>query len=506
MNLRDAPIQQKLTKAIMLTSGAVLFLTAAVFGLQQLISFRKTVAENSETIARITAAQSSGAVDYENEPDCRKTLSKLSGEPAVLQAALYGKKGTILARYPESAPASSFPAHPVPGQYLVENEAVHLCVRIRQDDRSVGALYMKWDLSPAYRRFRWDAATLGVILVCSLGLALLISHALQRRISGPILELAETARAVAVNQDYSVRAKKYGNDELGLLTDAFNQMLTRIGEQNEALRRSEEQLRQALQSTQAAAEQVRILNADLETRVARRTAELAATNQALEAFTYTVSHDLRAPLRHNDSFARIMEEEIARHPQTVEAARPCITRIRAGAQNMIRLVDDLLNLSRLEASLQRRTAGLNAIVDEVLGELKPHAKDRDIEWQVAELPSATVDPGLIKQVFANLISNAIKYTRPRARAVIEIGAERGAGNVAIFIRDNGIGFDMKQVDRLFRVFQRLQQPEEFEGNGIGLATVQRIIQLHGGRIWAEGEADKGATFRFTLQGDENAEA
>jgi signal transduction histidine kinase len=502
MNLRDAPIRQKLTAAIMLTSTVVLLLTAAVFSVDGVITFRQTLSQNSRTIARITAAQSSAAVDYENEADCRKILSKLNGEPRVLLAALYASHGKMLARCPESAPAASFPVVPVAGEYLVKSGAVNLVVPVRQDDRVVGALYLKWDLSPDYRRFRWDAAVVALLLVGSLGVALVISNALQRRISGPILELAETAAAVSVKHDYSVRAKKYGDDELGLLTGAFNQMLTRIGEQNEALRKNEEQLRLALQSAQAAAGEVRVLNAELEDRVARRTAELAASNLELEAFTYSVSHDLRAPLRHLDSFAQLLEAEILINPA---GARQYVSRIRAVTQNMTRLVDDLLGLSYLgHASLQRETVRLNAVVDEVLAELRPEVKGRDIEWRISELPSADVDPGLIKQVFANLISNAIKYTRPRAQTVIEIGAEPAGGATAVFIRDNGVGFNMKDAGKLFRVFQRLQGVEDFEGNGIGLATAQRIVHLHGGKIWFQAELDKGATFHFTLPGIEGA--
>jgi light-regulated signal transduction histidine kinase (bacteriophytochrome) len=136
--------------------------------------------------------------------------------------------------------------------------------------------------------------------------------------------------------------------------------------------------------------------------------------------------------------------------------------------------------------------------------MKPDFQTRTIEWRIGELPSASVDPGLITQVFANLISNAVKYTRRRNPAVIEIGSEKAEGASVIFIRDNGIGFDMKSAGRLFRVFQRLNPTEEFEGNGIGLATVQRIIELHGGKIWAEAELDKGAIFRFTLDGNPGA--
>jgi light-regulated signal transduction histidine kinase (bacteriophytochrome) len=351
-----------------------------------------------------------------------------------------------------------------------------------------------------HERYRWDAGIVALMLIGSLGVARAISAVLQRRVSGPILELADTARAVSVNRDYSVRAKKQGNDELGLLSDAFNQMLARIHTQDEALRKNEEQLRRALQSAGAAAEEVQALNAELEDRVARRTAELAAANQELEAFAYSVSHDLRAPLRHIDAYARILEDEMQKNPA---AARQSISRIRLGSQNMGRLVDDLLKLSRIgRVELRPAAVRLNTLVEEVLAELKPEQANRDIEWRIAELPSATVDPGLIKQVFANLISNAVKFTRPRARAVIEIGAEPLDGATAIFVRDNGVGFDMKFAHKLFGVFQRLHRAEDFEGSGVGLHTVQRIVQLHGGSIRANAELDKGATFTFTLKGIE----
>jgi len=363
---------------------------------------------------------------------------------------------------------------------------------------STVAVFLTAAVFVGHEKFRWDVGILTLMLIGSLLVARAISAVLQRRISGPILELADTSRTVSVNRDYSVRAKKQGNDELGLLTDAFNQMLARIQTQDEALRKNEEELRRALQSAGAAAEEVRALNAELEDRVTSRTAELAAANQELEAFAYSVSHDLRAPLRHIDAYARILEDEVEKNPAD---ARQNAGRIRQGAQNMGRLVDDLLKLSRVgRVELKPATVRLNAIVDEVLAELKPELANRDIEWRIAELPPATADPGLIKQVFANLISNAVKFTRPRARAVIEIGAEPLDGATAIFVRDNGVGFDMKSAQKLFGVFQRLHRVEDFEGSGVGLHTVQRIVQLHGGNIRANAELDKGATFHFTLKG------
>jgi PAS domain S-box-containing protein len=253
-----------------------------------------------------------------------------------------------------------------------------------------------------------------------------------------------------------------------------------------------------------AEEEILSLNENLERRVGERTAELQAMNKEPEAFTYSVSHDLRAPLRHIDGFSRLLQEEYS--SELDDTAQHYLDRIRTGTLNMGRLIDDLLNLSRIG---RRETApkltGLGSLVKEVLDELESETIDRRIEWKLGELPFVDCDPSLMKLVFQNLLSNALKFTRPRDVAVIEVGQTVVDGQPAIFVRDNGVGFSMKHVDKLFGVFQRLHRQADFEGTGVGLATVQRIIHKHSGRTWAEGEINKGATFFFTLPGTENQE-
>jgi PAS domain S-box-containing protein len=238
----------------------------------------------------------------------------------------------------------------------------------------------------------------------------------------------------------------------------------------------------------------------------QRTAELEAANQELEAFSYSVSHDLRAPLRALDGFARILMEEHA--PQLPPEAQRYLERIRDNAQRMGTLVDDLLAFSRTSRQpLRRREVDPAALVREVLNELDDQRQGRSVAIQVEAMPPCEADPSLLKQVYGNLISNAIKYTRARTDARIDIGARAGAssnGGPVYFVRDNGVGFDMKHADRLFGVFQRLHRAEEYEGTGVGLAIAQRIVYRHGGRIWAEAEPDRGATFYFTL-GETRAE-
>jgi PAS domain S-box-containing protein len=242
--------------------------------------------------------------------------------------------------------------------------------------------------------------------------------------------------------------------------------------------------------------EITALNASLEQRVTERTAELSRINNELGSFSYSVSHDLRAPLRHIDGFARILKEEFT--TQLPEEGHRYLDRILQSATHMGHLIDDLLELSQISrkelnrASVKVLDLVRPSIADLCLGE------ERKIEWRIGELPDVTCDGGLIRLVFVNLLSNAVKFTRNCPAAIIEVGSRRMDGTDTLFVRDNGVGFDLKYADKLFGVFQRLHRQEDFEGTGIGLATVQRIIHRHGGKIWAEAAPGCGATFFFTL--------
>ena len=286
-------------------------------------------------------------------------------------------------------------------------------------------------------------------------------------------------------------------------------LLTNIREREEV----EHALREQLSEREKAEQALRRSHDELETKVKERTAELRKTNddlqdvnRELEAFAYSVSHDLRAPLRHITGYAELLQKRA--DPPLDDKGQHQITRILDAANRMDTLVDDLLAFSRIgRAETQKTTVNLEQLVNSVVAEIAPDTQGRNVVWRIGTLPMCYGDPGLLRLVFSNLISNAVKFTQMREQAEIEIAcANHTPDEVVVFVRDNGVGFDMKYKDKLFGVFQRLHSREAFEGTGIGLATVQRVVLRHAGRVWAQGSMNKGATFYVALPTPRNVHA
>jgi signal transduction histidine kinase len=323
-----------------------------------------------------------------------------------------------------------------------------------------------------------------LIMIATIAVALFIaSFFAQRTLIQPVSDLSAAAHQLA-SGDLSARSHIAGSTlEIRKLSEAFDSMAVNLQERETEVRKAHDEISR--------------INSQLEQRVSDRTAELTAVNQELEAFSYSVSHDLRAPLRHMDGFAELLKRN--HHERLDDKGRRHLQVISDAARKMGTLIDDLLVFSKMGRQQMLKTkVEMNALVRECQSQLEPDAANRRIEWEIARLPEVDGDAALLRQVWLNLGSNAIKYTRTRETARITIGFEENPLEYSFFVRDNGVGFDMRYADKLFGVFQRLHRDDEFEGTGIGLANVRRIIARHGGKTWAESISGEGSTFHFTL--------
>lgn len=478
---RSYSLSSRLTRMNLLVSGTVLLIAAIAFFSYDLLSFRHNLISNMEAEAQIIGGNSVSALLFNDQQSATSTLESLEGAPDVVGAVLRTSDGAAFAQYGpvivHPQPRHKLAANEMDHWWPVQNRRVLVAHRVVFQGKAVGIVYIVGSLQETTARARrYGLIALAILVFCMLA-ATLVSSVSQRLIAEPISELADTALTVSRKKDYSLRADIAADSaEITVLVDAFNTMLSQIQERDAALTEARDQL---------------------ELRVEERTSELQAANRELEAFSYTVAHDLRGPL---DAIAGIVFL-LAQGTETCadDASRQMLAQLKISTGNMAALIDDLLNFSRASTvPLKRQPVDLTKIVCSIAEELQALNPTRPVKFVVHDTPQAEADQGLIRIVLDNLLRNAWKYTSNHAMAHIEFGSELRNGVVVYFIRDDGAGFDPARSEALFKPFSRLHGKAEFPGTGVGLATVARILARQGGRIWAIGAIEKGATFYFTL--------
>jgi signal transduction histidine kinase len=466
----------------LVVSGAALLLACVGFFVYDQVSFRQNLVHTLSAQAQIIGSNSLSALLFNDPQAASETLSALKNSPSVSSAGILTADHHPFAQYARDNQSDALFALVFPKDrdeaYEFGKNHVILTRRILSEGKLVGFVYIYADLREIHDRLRRYTLIAITVLLVSLIFGLAISASLGKAVAEPIIALANTAQRVSRNKDYSVRVPpRRGRDELATLIDSFNQMLREIQRRDSALQKAHDELEQ---------------------RVAERTRDLVSANRELEAFSYSVSHDLRGPLDALNGFTYVLSKKHA--DRLDNGGKEALQGIRAASNRMSELIDDLLNLSRVSTtSMHREEVDLSRFARSIMEELCREDPERKIDFIAPQSSKAYGDAGLLRIVLENLLRNAWKYTSHHDHARVEFGEEQDQGQTWYFVKDDGSGFDSRSAARLFQPFHRLHSGIEFPGNGIGLATVRRIIQRHGGEVRAEGEVEQGAKFSFTLE-------
>jgi signal transduction histidine kinase/HAMP domain-containing protein len=623
---QGSTIRGKLLFVVLVAASLALLITGVAMAIYELRDFRETWVNDLTAQADVLGLAAAPALQFQDPEVANDYLALLKAKPNVTGAAIYEANGALFASYSASGKAVTFPSLPEVDGHQVHDGELILFKRIIANDEILGTVGLRasYDLSGRLLDY---LGILGAIMALSLVGAALISRRLQRTITEPVAEVTSVARQVMEKRDFSLRASKSSDDEIGLLVDAFNDMLNEIGRRSEVLEKSNEALEQQVRERERAEaaraagerrnrtlvtaitqvvwaanrngqfaeeqsgwsrytgqareqyrelgwrrafepaaqnelelawaralnkpeafelelrlwhaaseafrlvslravpvlsqdgtveewigavtdiedqrrneEALRTLNVELEDRVSARTAQLEAANKELESFSYSVSHDLRAPLRAINGFASLLWED---HKDSLnDEAQRKLSIIRGQADRMGVLIDDLLTFSRLgRKSLDAVELDMGELATNTFERLNGNEKGSNPELRIGKLPAARGDRSLLEQVWSNLLSNAVKFSSRKDRPVVEVGGIVEERENVYYVRDNGAGFDPRYQEKLFGVFQRLHDESEYPGTGVGLALVHRIITRHGGRVWADSRPGDGATFHFSLPKD-----
>ncbi len=487
--LQRAPIRQKLMLIAMLTTGGALLLAGAAIVYFNVSRFREEMKRDLTSLAEVFAGSSTAALTFGDPKTATEILQNVSPRPSIVAVALYDPHGHLFAQWRRDGTVT-LPRAPgrdgtaFAGGLFRGTLTAFQPVRLKGE--RIGTLYLRSNLQELRDRVWAQAVTVLAVFLASGIVALMLSSGLQRLISGPILDLTGTARAVSERRDYSLRATRRTADELGELVDAFNDMLDQIQRRDSELQQAKEVLEERVQER------------TLELR--QRNEELNQSNKELDDFAYIASHDLKEPLRGIHNFSSFLLEDYA--GKLDEDGRSKLETLMRLTRRMETLIDSLLQFSRLgRVDLATDRVDLNEIVAGILDSLAISLQEEHVEVRVPRpLPAVRADRVRVGEIFHNLIVNAMKYN-DKAEKWIEVGwREEPDGPPVFYVRDNGIGIPEKHHDAVFRIFKRLHGRDKFGGGtGAGLTIVKKIVERHHGRIWVESSAGEGTTFYFTLQ-------
>ncbi|MDC0664287.1 ATP-binding protein [Marinobacter sp. SS21] len=469
------PIRLKLLFLTMLVSTLGIALVCVSLIVLENRTYRNQMESELHVIASILAEQSAAALLFEDREQLRSISSSLRQIETITQACVFDAAGMLLTSLnePDKVTCPDLSTAPVMG---FEANAYKLMVPVTLDQEVLGYIYLNSHLKVLRAHIQsFVMAAVGIGLLIQL-LLLFVAYKLQRIVSHPILALSDTAEQIAIEHDYSIRAPVSGHDELGRLSATFNDMISTIQLQN----------RRILESRDS-----------LERKVEERTAQLSLANRELEAFSYSVSHDLRQPLRAIEGFSQALEEDCEENLN--DLGKDYLRRVRAASVRMSNLIDGLLVLSRVSRqTVEAEPVDLTSLLQEICDELCSIGDRPPTEIHIQPDMAVTGDSRMLRVAFQNLLENAWKYSSKKDRRRIEVTSTSDSAGAVVKVQDNGAGFDMKYVEKLFVAFNRLHTPSEFGGTGIGLATVYRVIRRHHGEVWAESELGKGATFYVKL--------
>ncbi|MDB6020751.1 MAG: hypothetical protein JWQ04_608 [Pedosphaera sp.] len=481
---QDTPIKRKLMAIMLLTSTAVLLLACCAFFTYELLTLRQNMIVHLSTLGEMIANNSNAALAYDNQKDATEVLSALKAEPHIVASCLYDQSGKVFATYPRTMRTNEFPAPPGLDGHRYEHSRLVSFQPVMSGDKRIGTLYLDSDLGALYQRVRLYGGIIGAVVVGSFLMAFVLSSILQRQISRPVFALAETARAISERNDYSVRAPVQSRNEFGLLTDAFNNMLEQIHNRDRELLEAQEKLRDHAE--------------ELERRVAERTARLSETIAELESFSYSISHDMRAPLRAMQGYSDVVMEQYGE--KLGPEGKNYLERISRAGKRLDNLVQDILTYSRLSrGQFELRSVDLDKLVDDIIHQYPGLQPPQAEVMMKRPLHRVFGHEASLTQVISNLLGNAVKFVPPDRKPVVRIWTEVMSKNCRLWVEDNGIGIEEKDFTRIFGIFERVHPDKAYEGTGIGLSIVRKGVERMGGSVGVESELGKGSRFWIQLR-------